>query len=36
VGRVADVSPLHGLILIDDHGMRLHLPASVTSLEVLP
>jgi BirA family biotin operon repressor/biotin-[acetyl-CoA-carboxylase] ligase len=36
VGRVADVSPLHGLILIDDHGIRLHLPASITNLEVLP
>jgi len=27
-GRVADVSPLLGLELIDDHGLRIHLPAA--------
>jgi BirA family biotin operon repressor/biotin-[acetyl-CoA-carboxylase] ligase len=32
VGRIVDVSPLLGLELIDDHGLRVHLPASNTSL----
>lgn len=32
VGRVVDVSPLLGLELIDDHGLRVHLPAGNTTL----
>lgn len=31
-GRVVDVSPLLGLELIDDHGLRLHLPATSTTI----
>jgi BirA family biotin operon repressor/biotin-[acetyl-CoA-carboxylase] ligase len=33
-GRVLDVSPLEGLILVCDHGQQVHLPAAVSS--VLP
>jgi BirA family biotin operon repressor/biotin-[acetyl-CoA-carboxylase] ligase len=32
-GRVLDVSPLEGLILIGDHGQRIHFPAESSSLE---
>ncbi|MFA6133246.1 MAG: biotin--[acetyl-CoA-carboxylase] ligase [Phycisphaerae bacterium] len=32
-GRVLDVSPLEGLILLDDHGRRIHLPAASSSIE---
>jgi BirA family biotin operon repressor/biotin-[acetyl-CoA-carboxylase] ligase len=32
VGRVVDVDPLLGLELIDDHGLRIHLPAGNTRL----
>lgn len=32
IGRVVDVNPLLGLEIIDDHGLRVHLPASNTSL----
>ncbi|MBM3502098.1 MAG: biotin--[acetyl-CoA-carboxylase] ligase [Armatimonadetes bacterium] len=32
VGRVADVHPLEGLILFDDDGRRVHLPAEYSTL----
>lgn len=32
IGRVVDVNPLLGLELIDDHGLRVHLPAANTTL----
>jgi BirA family biotin operon repressor/biotin-[acetyl-CoA-carboxylase] ligase len=31
-GRVLDVDPLSGLVLIDDHGMRVHLPANRSTI----
>jgi BirA family biotin operon repressor/biotin-[acetyl-CoA-carboxylase] ligase len=32
VGRVLDVSPLDGLVLVDDRGTNLHLPAAGTTI----
>ncbi|MBN1943530.1 MAG: biotin--[acetyl-CoA-carboxylase] ligase [Phycisphaerae bacterium] len=32
VGRIVDISPLLGLEIIDDQGLRVHLPAANTSL----
>ncbi len=31
-GRVVDVSPSEGLVLLDDNGQRLHLPAATSSV----